>query len=61
VLQARVQPGVDRPLIHEQGDLERLLEARGPLYREFAAHVVVGRGDPGQVADAIVEEMRWSA
>lgn len=61
VLQARVQPGVDRPLIHEQGDLERLLEARGPLYREFAAHVVDGRGDPGQVADAIVEEMRWSA
>jgi shikimate kinase len=60
VLQARVQPGVDRPLIHEQGDLERLLEARGPLYREFAAHVVDGRGDPGQVADAIVEEMRWS-
>ncbi len=60
-LRARVHPGVERPLIHEEGDLERLLEAREPLYREFAAHVVDGRGDPGQVADAIVEEMRWSA
>ena len=60
-LRERVQPGADRPLIREDGDLERLLEARGPLYREFAAHVVDGSGEPGEVADAIVEELRWSA
>jgi shikimate kinase len=60
-LRRRVRPADDRPLIRQEGDLERLLEARGPLYREFAAHVVDGRGDPGEVADAIVEELRWSA
>lgn len=60
-LEARVQPAADRPLIREPGDLARLLEAREPLYREFAAHVVDGSGSPGEVADAIVEELRWSA
>ena len=60
-LQRRVRPAEDRPLIRQEGDLERLLEERGPLYREFAAHVVDGRDDPGEVADAIVEELRWSA
>ena len=60
-LRERVRPGADRPLIREDGDLERLLEARGPLYREFAAHVVDGSGEPGEVADAIVEELPWSA
>lgn len=59
-LQARVQPAQDRPLIREEGDLERLLADRGPLYREFAAHVVDGSGSPGEVAHAIVEELRWS-
>jgi shikimate kinase len=61
VLAGRVQPNEDRPLIRAQGDLERLLQEREPLYREFAAHVVDGSGDPGEVADAIVEELRWSA
>jgi shikimate kinase len=61
VLAARVRPAADRPLIREQGDLERLLETREPLYREFAAHVVDGSGEPGEVADAIVEELRWTA
>jgi shikimate kinase len=61
VLEGRVQPDADRPLIRSQGDLARLLETREPLYREFAAHVVDGSGDPGEVADAIVEELRWSA
>jgi shikimate kinase len=61
VLEARVEPDADRPLIRSQGDLSRLLEIREPLYREFAAHVVDGSGDPGEVADAIVEELRWSA
>ena len=59
-LRARVQPAEDRPLIREEGDIERLLAERGPLYREFAAHVVDGSGQPGEVADAIVEELRWS-
>ena len=60
-LRARVTPGTDRPLIRAEGDLERLLAAREPLYREFAAHVVNASGTPGEVADAIVEELRWSA
>lgn len=60
-LKARVPPAEDRPLIRAEGDLERLLEARGPLYREFAAHVVDASGPPGEVADAIVEELRWRA
>lgn len=60
-LRERVRPAAERPLIREEGDLERLLAEREPLYREFAAHVVDGRGTPGEVADAIVEELRWSA
>jgi shikimate kinase len=61
VLEERVEPAPDRPLIRAEGDLERLLVEREGLYREFAAHVVDGSGDPGEVADAIVEELRWSA
>ena len=61
VLAARVQPDADRPLIRAAGDLERILAEREALYREFAAHVVDGAGDPGEVADAIVEELRWNA
>jgi shikimate kinase len=60
VLHERVRPGTDRPLIHAEGDLERILAAREPLYREFAAHVVDGSGAPTEVAEAIVEELRWS-
>jgi len=60
-LRHRVEPAADRPLIRAEGDLERLLESREPLYREFAAHVVDGTAPPGDVADAIVEELRWSA
>lgn len=61
LLERRVRPAAERPLIREDGDLERLLRERGPLYREFAAHVVDGSGTPGDVAEAIVEELRWSA
>lgn len=61
LLEQRVRPAAERPLIREDGDLERLLLERGQLYREFAAHVVDGSGTPGDVADAIVEELRWSA
>jgi shikimate kinase len=60
LLRERVQPAQDRPLVRHEGDLDRLLAERGSLYREFAAHVVDGSGDPGEVADAIVEELRWS-
>jgi shikimate kinase len=60
-LRERVRPAAERPLIHEEGDLERLLVEREPLYREFAAHVVDGSGPPDEVAEAIVEELRWSA
>jgi shikimate kinase len=60
-LKGRVPPAEDRPLIRTEGDLERLLEAREPLYREFAAHVVDASGPAGEVADAIVEELRWRA
>jgi shikimate kinase len=61
VLRQRVRPSTDRPLIRDDGSLERILEAREPLYREFAAHVVDGSGDPGDVAAAVIEELRWSA
>ncbi len=60
-LRSRVTPAADRPLIRASGDLENLLREREPLYREFAAHVVDGGGTPGEVAEAIVEELRWSA
>jgi shikimate kinase len=60
-LRVRVSPAADRPLIRAEGDMERLLAAREPLYREFAAHVVDGTSSPAEVADAIVEELRWSA
>jgi shikimate kinase len=60
-LETRVRPAADRPLIRSQGDMERLLAEREPLYREFAAHVVDGSGTPKEVAEAIVEELRWSA
>jgi shikimate kinase len=61
VLESRVRPDTDRPLIRASGDLARILAEREPLYREFAAHIVDGSGDPGEVADAIVEELRWTA
>ena len=60
-LRERVRPAEDRPLIRGTGDLERLLADRESLYREFAGHVVDGTAAPGDVADAIVEELRWSA
>jgi shikimate kinase len=62
VLRSRVMPSADRPLIHEQHDLDRLIDQREPLYREFAAHVVDGTGDPHEVAAGIEKELyRWSA
>jgi shikimate kinase len=62
VLAERVRPGVDRPLIRSEGDLERLFRDREPLYREFAAHVVDASGSVDEVAASIEEELlRWSA
>jgi shikimate kinase len=60
ILRDRVQPAADRPLIHKEGDLERLLAEREPLYREFAGHVVDGRGTPADVARATEDELRGS-
>ena len=62
VLQARVRPAAERPLIREEGDLERLFEQREALYREFAVHVVDGSATAEEVAAAIERELlRWSA
>jgi shikimate kinase len=62
VLRARIRPAADRPLIREQGDLERLFREREALYREFAAHVVDASGAVEDVAGAIERELlRWSA
>jgi shikimate kinase len=62
VLAERVRPGVDRPLIRSEGDLERLFRDREPLYREFAAHVVDASGPVDHVAASIAKELlRWSA
>ena len=60
VLHRRVRPAEDRPLIHQEGDLERLLQEREPLYREFAARVVDASGTPEEVAEAIERELHWS-
>ncbi|MFB3737411.1 MAG: shikimate kinase [Candidatus Velamenicoccus archaeovorus] len=60
-LRQRVRPAEDRPLIHAEGDLERLHREREPLYREFAVHVVDASGPPEDVAAAIQKELtRWS-
>jgi shikimate kinase len=62
VLRGRVRPAAERPLIHAEGDLERLSREREPLYREFAAHVVDASGPVPDVAAAIEKELlRWSA
>jgi shikimate kinase len=62
VLATRVAPAEDRPLIRHEGDLERLLGLRDPLYREFAAHVVDASAPPEHVAEAIHGELyRWPA
>jgi shikimate kinase len=61
LLRARVVPAAERPLIHDEADLERLFREREPLYREFAAHVVDASGPPGAVARSIRQELfRWS-
>ena len=60
ILRRRVRPAAERPLIHAEGDLERLLAEREPMYREFSSHVVDGSGTPGEVAAAIERELRGS-
>jgi shikimate kinase len=61
ILRSRIVPAAERPLIHEEADLERLFREREPLYREFAAHVVDASGPPEAVARAIQQELfRWS-
>jgi shikimate kinase len=61
VLERRVEPAADRPLIRHREDMERLYREREPLYREFAAHVVDAAGTPQEVAERVREELlRWS-
>jgi shikimate kinase len=61
VLEGRVRPASDRPLIRHREDLERLYREREPLYREFAAHVVDATGTPEEVAERVRGELlRWS-
>lgn len=60
VLESRVVPAADRPLIRSSGDLARMFAEREPLYREFAGHVVDGSGSVEEVAEAVREELlRW--
>jgi shikimate kinase len=61
-LRARVRPGAERPLIRSEGDLEKHVHDREPLYRVFAAPVVDASAAAEDVAAAIEEELlRWSA
>lgn len=61
LLETRVPPAADRPLIREREDLARLFREREHLYREFAAHTVDASGSPEEVAEAIQQELlRWS-
>ena len=48
----------ERPLLRDEGDLERLYREREPLYREASHHVVDGVGDPSDVANRVLEELR---
>jgi shikimate kinase len=60
VLEARVEPNAERPLIRATGDLQRLLEERRPCIGSSPPTSWTARRS-GEVADAIVEELRWSA
>lgn len=61
VLTARVRAGGPRPWLGEDPDaaLRRLLEGRGPLYREVADLVVdTSRGDAADQADRVLAAVR---
>ncbi|MFM7718513.1 MAG: shikimate kinase [Actinomycetota bacterium] len=61
VLESRVAPGEDRPLIRDAGAMARLFAEREPLYCEFAAHVIDGTGSVAEVAERVQGELlRWS-
>ena len=55
-------PRADRPLIRTEGDLERLLAERGSRSTGSSRRTSsTAPARPAEVADAIVEELRWSA
>ena len=56
-LKVRAPVGGKRPLLQEEGDMERLLAEREPIYRELADFVVEGLEDRKAMARAIVEAM----
>ncbi len=59
VLNARVRFGSgQRPLLVEDGDLERLLAEREPVYEELADITVDASLDADEVAAAILEALR---
>lgn len=51
-LRRRIRPGT-RPLLRENGALERLAAEREPLYREVADRMVDATASPGRVATTI--------
>ena len=56
-LKARAPVGGKRPLLQADGDMERLLAEREPIYRDLADVVVEGVEDRKQMARAIVEAL----
>ena len=60
-LQASVVPPADRPLIPSDGDLESLLASASRSTGSSRPTWWTASGTPEEVADAIVEELRWSA
>lgn len=54
-LSRRVTPGGRRPLIQDEGDLERLVAEREPIYREVADMVVKGRENVRDMVSAVME------
>ncbi|GAA1330821.1 shikimate kinase [Brachybacterium rhamnosum] len=61
----RLGRGAGRPMLAGDDPLERwrrLMEERGPVYRDLAAHRVdAGRGSPGHVARTIISTLGLSA
>lgn len=54
-LSRRVTPGGKRPLVKDDGDLERLMAEREPIYREVADVVVEGRENVRDMVSAVME------
>ncbi len=57
-LKERAPSGGKRPLLQEEGDMERLLAEREPIYKDIADLVVEGLEDRREMAKAIAEAVR---